>query len=104
MASTLLRTPALPAESATLRPRFQPILDEDTNAISATDFEDIMMGESSNSMGHEYDTPIDNNAILCREIELLRFRHLEEEFEGADDETIPQFAQEIRDNSKPLRV
>ncbi|KAJ7736976.1 hypothetical protein DFH07DRAFT_779512 [Mycena maculata] len=40
-----------------------------------------------------------NAEILRREIEILQLQSQEEEFEGADDETIPQFIENLRDNA-----
>ena len=38
--------------------------------------------------------------VLRREIEILELQHLEAEFEGADDETIPRLVEEIRADGK----
>ncbi|KAJ6569081.1 hypothetical protein B0H19DRAFT_1373408 [Mycena capillaripes] len=100
MPITLLQAPPLPASSAQ-RAQFRPILhDEDTNGISAADFQDLMMQET-NLLGETPEAKnflVNNTEALRREIEILQLQHLEAEFEGADDETVPQLAQEIRDN------
>ncbi|KAJ7122381.1 hypothetical protein C8R44DRAFT_736072 [Mycena epipterygia] len=101
MPKTSLQTPVFPIDLGPRRPQFQPILhDEDTNGISAADFQDVMMQQAD--VLHAVDEPDDlmlkNVEALRREIEILKLQHLEAEFEGADDETVPQFVQEIRDN------
>ncbi|KAJ7493481.1 hypothetical protein FB451DRAFT_1360332 [Mycena latifolia] len=96
MGSTSLQMPARPA-SPVSRAHFRPILDEDTNGIGAEDFE---MAEHMPHIVIEEETRVRNIEILRREVELLMLEHLEEEFEGGDDETIPQFTQEILDNGK----
>ncbi|KAJ7444255.1 hypothetical protein B0H11DRAFT_2250136 [Mycena galericulata] len=98
MPSTILQAPSS-SDTSVPRAQFRPILDEDTNGISMTDFEDVMMREIDYSP--EPDTFLADNAeILRRERELLLLDHLEEEFEGADDETVPNFIQDIYDNGK----
>lgn len=104
MPTTSLQTPAFLTTSGASRAHFRPILDdEDTNGVSAADFQDIMMQEV-NALHAGVTEPDDfmlkNVEALRREIEILKLQHLEAEFEGADDETVPQFVQEIRDNSK----
>ncbi|KAJ7718672.1 hypothetical protein B0H16DRAFT_1739980 [Mycena metata] len=86
------------------RPHFRAVLvDEDSNGISAADFQDIMMQEvddlRSAAESERIDSSVKNADLLHREIEILRLRHLEQEFEGADDETVPQLIQEIQANS-----
>lgn len=106
MASTSLRTPA-PAPAMAPRAHFHPILDEDTNGIGAEDFamEDFVMEEATvNFTELAAETRAKNATILRREIELLMLMHLEDEFEGAEDETIPHFTQDILDNSKCMQV
>ena len=83
------------------RPQFRPVLDEDSNNIPFGDFHDTIMQESEAFFQHRREESIvDYSEILSREIELLRLRHLDDEFEGADDETVPQFLQELRDSSE----
>ncbi|KAJ7918581.1 hypothetical protein B0H13DRAFT_2434969 [Mycena leptocephala] len=102
MPRTFLDTPSLPTDLGLgRRAQFRPILlDEDTNGVSAADFRDIMMEETNylRAVDEQEDFLAKNTEALRREVENLRLRHLEAEFEGADDETIPQLAQEIRDN------
>jgi hypothetical protein len=103
MGSTDLQVPVSQPEFGYRRAQFRPILqDEDTNGISATDFQDIMMQELDTLRAEPEpdDFLVQNAEALRREIEILKLQHLEAEFEGADDETIPQLAQEIRDNGK----
>ncbi|KAJ7261647.1 hypothetical protein C8J57DRAFT_1514165 [Mycena rebaudengoi] len=101
MASTSLQAPPVAPNSAPPRPHFRPILDEDSNGVSTSDFDDIIMQQSDNFYRNQVATPIvDYTETLRREIELLKLRHLEEEFEGADDETVPQLAEELRNNGK----
>jgi hypothetical protein len=106
MPRTFLDTPSLPTDLGLgRRAQFRPILlDEDTNGVSAADFRDIMMEETNylRAVDEQEDFLAKNTEALRREVENLRLRHLEAEFEGADDETIPQLAQEIRDNGKDL--
>ncbi|KAJ6621713.1 hypothetical protein B0H10DRAFT_2215060 [Mycena sp. CBHHK59/15] len=83
-----------------LRPQFRPVLDEDSNNIPFGNFHDTIMQESEAFFQHRHEESIvDYSEILSREIELLRLRHLDDEFEGADDQTVPQFLQELRDNN-----
>ncbi|KAJ7916032.1 hypothetical protein B0H13DRAFT_2323730 [Mycena leptocephala] len=102
MPRTFLDTPSLPTDLGLgRRAQFRPILlDEDTNGVSAADFRDIMMEETNylRAVDEQEDFLAKNTEALRREVENLRLHHLEAEFEGADDETIPQLAQEIRDN------
>lgn len=87
------------------RPQFRPVLDEDSNNIPFGDFHDTIMQESAAffQQRHEEELIVDYSEIISREIGLLRLRHLDDEFEGADDETVPQFLQELRDNSEKNR-
>jgi hypothetical protein len=103
MASTSLRTPSVPHNYAPARAHFRPILDEDTNGISTADFDELTHNSGmDHSKAREEEAALRNAELLAREIELLQLRHLDEEFEDADDETIPHFtetfAQEIREN------
>ncbi|KAJ6551095.1 hypothetical protein B0H10DRAFT_2169864 [Mycena sp. CBHHK59/15] len=102
MPSTSLNTPLLPTDLGLgRRAQFRPILlDEDTNGVSAADFRDIMMEETNylHAIKEQEDFLAKNAEALSREVENMRLHHLEAEFEGADDETIPRLAQEIRDN------
>ncbi|KAJ7912613.1 hypothetical protein B0H13DRAFT_2232426 [Mycena leptocephala] len=102
MPSTSLNMPLLPTDLGLgRRAQFRPILlDEDTNGVSAADFRDIMMEETNcmHAIEEQEDFLAKNAEALRREVENMRLHHLEAEFEGADDETIPRLAQEIRDN------
>ncbi|KAJ6601678.1 hypothetical protein B0H10DRAFT_1958311 [Mycena sp. CBHHK59/15] len=102
MPSTSLNMPLLPTDLGLgRRAQFRPILlDEDTNGVSAADFRDIMMEETNylHAIEEQEDFFAKNAEALWREVENMRLHHLEAEFEGADDETIPRLAQEIRDN------
>jgi hypothetical protein len=106
MPSTSLNTPLLPTDLGLgRRAQFRPILlNEDTNGVSAADFRDIMMEETNclHAIEEQEDFLAKNAEALRREVENMRLHHLEAEFEGADDETIPRLAQEIRDNGKDL--
>ncbi|KAF7370029.1 hypothetical protein MSAN_00632900 [Mycena sanguinolenta] len=86
-----LRIPNQPLEFNLRQAHFRPILlDEDMNGVSNADFEDLMMQElDSLKAGSEDDFMARNAEALRREIEILELQHLEAEFEGADDETIP---------------
>lgn len=103
MAATSLQAPSMPVNSGPPRPQFRPILDEDSNGISAADFQELMMQEVDDLRSVPQPEQVNNDDILRREVELLRLRHLEQEFEGADDETVPQFIQEIRANGESYR-
>ncbi|KAJ6587553.1 hypothetical protein DFH09DRAFT_230353 [Mycena vulgaris] len=99
MSSTSLQAPVLPDNPGPRRPQFRPVLpDEDMNGVSTADFDDLMMQEVDNLRALPELALADNSETLRREIEILNIQSLEDEFEGADDETIPQFVQEIRDN------
>ncbi|KAF7343015.1 hypothetical protein MVEN_01731700 [Mycena venus] len=101
MHSAPLQVPVLQPEFNSRQARFRPILlDEDMNGISSADFQDVMMQELDTLRAEPEpdDFLVQNAEALRREIEILQLQHLEAEFEGADDETIPRIAQEIRDN------
>ncbi|KAJ7939128.1 hypothetical protein B0H13DRAFT_1850862 [Mycena leptocephala] len=97
MPRTFLDTPLLPTDLGLgRRAQFRPILlDEDTNGVSAADFRDIMMEETNclHAIEEQEDFLAKNAEALRREVENMRLHHLEAEFEGADDETIPRLAQ-----------
>jgi hypothetical protein len=98
MADTFLRTPAVPDSFPARHPHFRPILDEDTNGIGPEDFE---MGDHDFAPWPEEDlVRANNDEILRREVELMMLAHLEDEFDGGDDQTIPNLTQEMRANSK----
>jgi hypothetical protein len=81
------------------RPAFDVALGEDVNGIAAGDFEfDPMQQESLFPVHLVNMVSSDNQAeLLRREIELLHLEALDEEFEGADDETVPRMADEFRE-------
>jgi hypothetical protein len=90
MAGASLQSPELPFGPHLPRAQFRPILaEEDSNGISAADFEDMMMQEVNDLRAIAESEPeksvIDNEETIRREAEILRLRHLEDEFEGADD-------------------
>lgn len=97
MGSTSLRTPALPGGEAQ-RARFRPILDEDTNGIGPEDFEMCNLDFTIPDVTDEDLMRANNEEILRREFEILALQHLDDEFEGGDDETIPNMTQEMREN------
>ncbi|KAJ7108898.1 hypothetical protein C8R43DRAFT_1139825 [Mycena crocata] len=100
MNSTSLQDPGMLNNTGNQRARFRPILDEDTNGIRAADFEDVVMQEiEAFTEPDPVDLAAENVEAIRRELEILRLEHLEQEFEGVDDETIPQFADEIRGNT-----
>lgn len=87
------------------RAQFRPILsDEDTNGVAIADFEDTMMQEADalRATPEQDDFVIKNAELLRRERELLQLEALDEEFEGADDETIPHFVQDIQENGRSI--
>ncbi|KAJ7753276.1 hypothetical protein B0H16DRAFT_1459575 [Mycena metata] len=98
MAGTSLQVPTMSSQPPS-RPHFRAVLvDEDSNGISAADFQDIMMQEvddlRSAAESERIDSSVKNADLLHREIEILRLRHLEQEFE-----TVPQLIQEVQANS-----
>lgn len=96
MGSTSLQTPSLTNPAP--RAQFHPILDEDTNGIGPEDFE--MSHFPLPDLADEALTRANNSEILRREIEILMLQHLEDEFEGGDDETVPNLTEEMRQNGK----
>ncbi|KAJ7692286.1 hypothetical protein B0H17DRAFT_1133290 [Mycena rosella] len=80
-----LRDP--PAAPVPALPQFPAVFSgEDSKGISLEDFGDWMMADNRSDTER-----IANREFLRREIELLHRTDLEEEFEGADDETVPRF-------------
>lgn len=100
----LRNPPPSVAVSHAQRDYFAPLSGEDINGILPTDFEfDEIEREAYFVVGADGNDSADDN-ILRHEVELLHLEALEEEFEGADDETIPALAEEFRDLGKHILV
>ncbi|KAJ7614819.1 hypothetical protein FB45DRAFT_1108964 [Roridomyces roridus] len=87
------------------RPRFQPVrVEEDSNGISAADFRELMEDEFEDLQAAPGPEALDSTEILRREMEILQLQYLEEEFEGADDQTIPQLTEDFRQTELAARM
>ncbi|KAJ6467234.1 hypothetical protein DFH09DRAFT_1345630 [Mycena vulgaris] len=87
-----LRDPPLaPMPTAPHFPAVFP--DEDSNGISLEDFDIWMLADNQ----CDAEPRLSNEELMRREIELMHRSYLEDEFEGADDETLPMFLEELDD-------
>lgn len=100
MQQTNLENPSItPVQRRDYAP--QPVQPFDMNGVAASDFEfTTEEQEIFFSTGTSNDMSIDHSELLRREIELMTLQSVEEEFEGADDETIPSFTDFFRDIGK----
>jgi hypothetical protein len=87
------------APSNATNPTFDFALGRDVNGISVDDFEFNTTQQEALFPVHPTNMVASQNQaeLLRREIEILHLEALDEEFEGADDETIPQMADEFRE-------
>ncbi|KAJ6628101.1 hypothetical protein B0H10DRAFT_2209777 [Mycena sp. CBHHK59/15] len=89
----LRNPPGLPAPVA---PSFSAVFSrDDCNGVSLDDFDTIMSGEQDPFTSEEH--YMDNDELLCREIELLHLLALEPEPEQEEDDTIPRLLDELND-------
>jgi hypothetical protein len=64
----------------------------DINGVAASDFEFTAEEQELFFLAGGPSNSIDNDELLCREIEQMVLQSVEDEFEGADDETVPNLA------------
>lgn len=97
-----LQNPPPVSALRTLHEQFAPFFGEDINGVTASDFvfdeteqqAYFAVEQDQHSVQQQHDD------LLRAEVQLLHLEALKEEFEGADDETIPALAEEFRNLGK----